>query len=132
GKLTFHLSPPFLGGKDPNSGEPVKRAFGPWVLRVFTFIARLKGLRGTFLDPFGYSAERRSERALIMEYRRRVEASLEKLAPGNLATAIAIAEVPEDIRGFGPIKQRSLEAAQKKWAELERSSGGAPVPIAAE
>jgi len=132
GKLTFHLSPPFLGSRDPNTGEPAKRPFGPWVLRVFTLIACLKGLRGTVFDPFGYGAERRSERALISEYRRRVETALERLAPGNLATAIAIAEVPEDIRGFGHIKQRSLEAARKKWAELERSFGGAPVPIAAE
>jgi indolepyruvate ferredoxin oxidoreductase len=132
GKLTFHLSPPFLGGKDPISGEPVKRPFGPWILKVFALIARLKGLRGTFFDPFGHSAERRTERALILEYRRRVEAALQTLAPGNLATAIAIAEVPEEIRGFGHVKRRSLETAQKKWAELERSLDGAPIPIAAE
>jgi len=102
------------------------------MLKVFTLIACLKGLRGTIFDPFGYSAERRTERALIMEYRRRVEASLETLAPRNLASAIAIAEVPEEIRGFGHVKQRSVEVAQRKWAELERSLGDALVPIAAE
>jgi indolepyruvate ferredoxin oxidoreductase len=132
GKLTFHLAPPLLARKDPNTGEPVKRAFGPWVVIVFALIARLRGLRGTMFDLFGYGAERRSERALIIEYRRRVEATLQKLAPGTLASAIAIAEVPEEIRGFGPVKQRSLEAAQRKWAELERSFEGAPLPVAAE
>jgi indolepyruvate ferredoxin oxidoreductase len=81
-------------------------------------LARLKGLRGTAFDVFGYTDERKMERALIKEYRRTVEALLPKLAAGNLAQAVAIASIPEDIRGFGHVKERNLVAAKRKEAEL--------------
>jgi indolepyruvate ferredoxin oxidoreductase len=78
----------------------------------------LKGLRGTAFDVFGYTDERKMERALIGEYRRTVEALLPKLTDENLAQAVAIASVPEEIRGFGHVKERNLAAAKRKEAEL--------------
>jgi indolepyruvate ferredoxin oxidoreductase len=78
----------------------------------------MKGLRGTALDVFGYTDERKMERALIGDYRRTVEALLPKLGADNLAQAVAIASIPEDIRGFGHVKERNLVAAKRKEAEL--------------
>ncbi|NIR60001.1 MAG: hypothetical protein GWO02_10985, partial [Gammaproteobacteria bacterium] len=72
-RLRFHLAPPLLARRDPATGVPRKRAFGAWVLPVFRLLARLKGLRGTGLDPFGWTAERRAERALIGEYEKTVD-----------------------------------------------------------
>lgn len=132
GKLTFHLSPPLLAKKDPNTGEPAKMTFGPWMLSAFGVLAKFKRLRGTALDPFGYSTERRTERALIVEYRARVERLLASLTPDKLATAVAIAEVPEEIRGYGHVKERNLELARVKWTSLEQALDQRPLAIAAE
>jgi indolepyruvate ferredoxin oxidoreductase len=115
--LTFHLAPPLMAKKD-KQGHLVKQAFGPWMMKAFGVLAKLKGLRGTALDPFGRTEERRMERALIGDYRRTVEALLPKLTAENLAQAVAIASVPEDIRGFGHIKERHLAAAKRKEADL--------------
>src|SRR3954463_5751421 len=117
-KLVFHLSPPLLARIDPTTGEPRKLRFGAWMLPVFRVLKSLKGLRGTPLDPFGHTAERRTERALIAEYESTVERRLEKLAPANHALAVQIACIPEDIRGFGHVKNRNLAAARKKHEEL--------------
>jgi indolepyruvate ferredoxin oxidoreductase len=132
GRLTFHLSPPLLAKTDPNTGEPAKMTFGPWMLGAFGVLAKFKGLRGTWLDPFGHSAERRAERSLIGEYRNRIEMALARLTPAEHATAVAIAEVPEQIRGYGHVKERSLATARAKWAELEHVSATEALPIAAE
>ena len=72
-RLEFHLAPPLLADRDPATGHLKKRAYGPWMLKAFALLARLKGLRGTVLDPFGRSADRRRERALIGQYERVVE-----------------------------------------------------------
>jgi indolepyruvate ferredoxin oxidoreductase len=116
-KLKFHLAPPLLAKKDKD-GHLVKQEFGPWMMTAFRVLAKLKGLRGTALDPFGHTAERRMERALIREYRRTIEGLLPRLTAGNLAQAVAIAGIPEDIRGFGHVKERNLQAARRKEAEL--------------
>ena len=131
GRMTFHLSPPLLAKKDPNTGEPAKMTFGPWMMSAFGLLAKLKRLRGTALDPFGYSAERRTERALIGEYRAHVEAALRGLSPASHSAAVTIAEVPEDIRGYGPVKERSIEKARGRWTQLEQDARSA-VLIAAE
>jgi indolepyruvate ferredoxin oxidoreductase len=115
--LKFHLAPPLMAKKD-KQGHLVKQAFGPWMMKAFGVLAKLKGLRGTALDPFGRTEERRMERALITDYRRTVEALLPKLTAENLAQAVAIASVPEDIRGFGHVKERHLAAAKRKEADL--------------
>ncbi|MFN4005716.1 MAG: indolepyruvate ferredoxin oxidoreductase family protein [Hylemonella sp.] len=112
--VRYHLAPPLLAPKNAR-GEPVKRAYGPAMEWAFALLARLKGLRGTPLDPFGYSAERRSERALIGRYRACIEELLATLAPANHAAAVEIARIPEQIRGFGHVKARHLAAAQPLW-----------------
>lgn len=117
-KVVYYLSPPLLARKDPETGEPRKMRFGSWMLPVFKVLKSMKGLRGTAFDPFGHTAERRTERALIAQYEATVERLLSKLAPGNHALAVQIASLPEEIRGFGHVKTRHLAAAQKKHDEL--------------
>jgi len=125
-RIVHHLAPPALARKDAQ-GRLVKQSFGPWVRRAFGLLARCKGLRGTAFDPFGRTEERRTERQLIDEYRACVEQLLAQLTPERLALAVEIASVPEDIRGYGHVKQRHLEAARKKWGALmERWRSPAP------
>ena len=116
-KLVHHLAPPAIAKKN-NQGELIKQPFGPWMRSAFAVLARLKGLRGTALDPFGRSQERRTERALIGEYRAAVEELLGALSAPKLALAVEIASIPEDIRGYGHVKDRHLTAARAKWQGL--------------
>jgi indolepyruvate ferredoxin oxidoreductase len=115
--LKFHLAPPLLAKRD-KEGHLIKQEFGPWMMKAFKVLARFKGLRGSALDIFGYSAERKMERALIAEYRQTVGGLLPKLNADNLAQAVAIASIPEDIRGYGHVKERHLKAAKQKEAAL--------------
>jgi indolepyruvate ferredoxin oxidoreductase len=117
-KVIYHLAPPLLAKTDPLTGEPKKMRFGSWTMGLFKILARLKGLRGGAFDPFGYTQERKTERALIAEYEETVERLLASLTPQNHAVAIQIASLPEDIRGYGHIKLKSVEAARKKRDEL--------------
>jgi indolepyruvate ferredoxin oxidoreductase len=120
-KVVYHLAPPLLARRDPTSGEPRKMRFGPWVLPLFKILKNLKGLRGTGFDIFGYTAERRAERALIAQYEDTVRRLLAGLTPQNHALAVEIASLPEEIRGFGHIKQKNLATAHaKRDALLER------------
>ena len=130
--LEFHLAPPLFARRDPATGEPRKARYGPWMMRVFGVLARLKGLRGTMLDPFGYTRERHRERALIDRYERAVASLLDSLDHTNHALAIEIASLPERIRGFGHVKAKSVEEAQHREAELlERFRAAADPPAAA-
>ncbi|MES2297018.1 MAG: indolepyruvate ferredoxin oxidoreductase family protein [Pseudomonadota bacterium] len=115
--LKFHLAPPLLAKHD-SKGQLIKQEFGPWMMKAFGLLAKLKGLRGGTFDIFGYTAERKMERALIGEYRDTVGALLGKLNADNLAQAVAIASIPEDIRGYGHVKERHLKAAKQKEATL--------------
>jgi indolepyruvate ferredoxin oxidoreductase len=117
-RLKIHLAPPLWAKTDPATGEPRKRAFGAWMLAAMRVLARLRGLRGGALDPFGYSAERRTERRLISEYRAVIEELLPALAAGRLQLAVEIASIPELIRGYGPVKERHLQNARAREAEL--------------
>jgi indolepyruvate ferredoxin oxidoreductase len=116
-KLTHHLAPPLLA-KANDKGELLKQAYGSWMRTAFGVLARLKGLRGTALDPFGRTEERKTERALIGEYRACIEELLRTLSAANLTQAVEIARIPEDIRGYGHVKLRHLTAARAKWATL--------------
>ena len=113
--------------RDPLTGEPRKMKFGPWMGSVFKVLKHLKSLRGTALDVFGYTAERRTERALVREYEKTVEQLLEGLSPQNHALAVQIASLPEEIRGFGHIKMKSVMTARKKRGELLAGFGIASV-----
>jgi indolepyruvate ferredoxin oxidoreductase len=116
-KIVHHLAPP-LTAKRNTKGELVKQPFGPWMRKAFGVLAKLKGLRGGALDLFGRSAERRTERGLIVEYRASIDELLRTLNAGNLPLAAEIARIPEDIRGYGHVKERHLKAARSKWDGL--------------
>ena len=116
-KLTHHLAPPLLA-KTNDKGELVKNAYGAWMRSAFGLLAKMKGLRGTALDPFGRTEERKTERALIGEYRTCIEELLRTLSAANLAQAVEIARIPEEIRGYGHVKARHLAAARGKWQAL--------------
>jgi indolepyruvate ferredoxin oxidoreductase len=115
--LHYHLAPPMLAKRNER-GELVKQRFGPWMHTAFRMLAKLKGLRGTTFDPFGHTEERKTERALIGEYRTSIDELLASLDAGNLAQAVAIAKIPEEIRGYGHVKARHLLAAREKWRGL--------------
>jgi indolepyruvate ferredoxin oxidoreductase len=116
-KLHYHLAPP-LTAKKNEQGELQKSQFGPWMLTAFKLLAKLKGLRGTALDVFGHTEERKTERALIAEYKAAIDEVLASLDAGKLLLATEIARIPEDIRGYGHVKERHLQAARPKWAAL--------------
>jgi indolepyruvate ferredoxin oxidoreductase len=126
-KLKFHLAPPLMAKHDAQ-GHLIKKEFGPWMMKAFGVLAKFKGLRGTALDIFGYTAERKMERALIGEYRDTVAGLLPKLTAENLTQAVAIASIPEDIRGYGHVKERHLAAAKQKETAL-LASFGKPVTV---
>ncbi|MCE9657080.1 MAG: indolepyruvate ferredoxin oxidoreductase family protein [Burkholderiales bacterium] len=129
-QLAYHLAPPAIARRN-DKGELQKQKFGPWMLSAFRVLARLKGLRGTAFDPFGRTEERRTERALIVEYRESLEEVLRTLGPANLALAVEIARVPEMIRGYGHVKQRHLDAARPKWDALMADWRAGPLRIGA-
>ncbi len=128
--LRFHLTLPWSRGATPGD-EPKKQSFGPWMLTAMKLLAKLKFLRGSALNPFGGSAERVQERELVAEYEATVEAILSGLAAHNCDAAIALARLPETIRGYGPVKERSVAAAKAKRGELmaafERKEASAPL-----
>jgi indolepyruvate ferredoxin oxidoreductase len=117
-KLHVHLAPPLIAQKNAR-GELVKQPFGPFMFTAFRLLARFKGLRGTALDVFGRTEERRTERALIGEYRRTIENLLDALDADSHALALEIARVPEQIKGFGHVKERNLAAARQRWNGLQ-------------
>ena len=106
--------------------------FGAWMMPAFRVLAKLKGLRGTALDVFGRTVERRMERALIVEYERTIEELLTGLTPAKLTLAVEIASVPEEIRGYGHVKARNAAAAQKKRGDLLARWRGAATPAVAK
>jgi indolepyruvate ferredoxin oxidoreductase len=115
--IQYHLAPPFLPSRRDARGRPRKRAFGQWIQVPLTVLARLKGLRGTPFDPFGYTAERRAERELIAWYEGLIERMLGGLDTARLADLVAIAKAPLEIRGYGPVKDAAIG---KVKAEVER------------
>jgi indolepyruvate ferredoxin oxidoreductase len=117
-KLKFLLAPPIFNKPDPRTGEARKSEFGGWMMPAFRILAKLKRFRGTALDIFGYTEERRTERRLITDYEQTVAELLAHLDGENRKLAVEIASVPEHIRGFGHVKRRHLDGAKKKEAEL--------------
>jgi indolepyruvate ferredoxin oxidoreductase len=117
-RIEFNLAPPIAAARDPKTGHLKKRTFGPWMMRAFGLLAKMKGLRGTALDPFGRTEERKLERRLITDYERVVEQLLARLDDGNHALAVEIAGIPDAIRGYGHVKLGFLAAAKQKESEL--------------
>ncbi|MEW6479251.1 MAG: indolepyruvate ferredoxin oxidoreductase family protein [Pseudomonadota bacterium] len=116
-ELRLHLAPPLFAKKN-DKGELIKQQYGPWMLKAMGVLAKLKGLRGTSLDIFGRTEERRMERALIAQYREDIERILASLNADNHALALEIARLPEQIRGFGHVKERHFKAAQSRRKQL--------------
>jgi len=117
-KLHFHLAPPLFSRRDPVTGELRKAEYGSWVFSAFKVLAKLRGLRGTAFDLFGYTAERRMERQLISEYESTIAEVTGNLTSGNHALAVKIASIPEEIRGYGHVKEANLKTAKVKQADL--------------
>ena len=133
-RFEFHLAPPILAKNDPVTGEPKKMSFGPWILKAFAVLKTFKFLRGTPLDPFGYTAERKTERRLLKDYEVLLAEIIDRLNPDNHGAAVALASIPEKIRGFGPIKQRNIAASKAEEVALYEHfrAGTAPFLKAAE
>jgi indolepyruvate ferredoxin oxidoreductase len=134
-KISFNLAPPLLGGAKDALGRPKKRAFGAWILPVFRTLAKMRGLRGTVLDVFGYSADRRLERDLIAGYEKDVATVLGLLSPATHDTAVELLSLPDRIRGYGPVKEKAVNDAQMRYAQLAADLANppaAPRQIAAE
>ncbi|SMO55326.1 indolepyruvate ferredoxin oxidoreductase family protein [Paracoccus laeviglucosivorans] len=132
-KLSFHLAPPILPGRDPD-GRPLKREFGAWVLPAFRFLAGMKRLRGTVLDPFGWMPERRAERAAIAQYESDMREVLAAVTPQTLPIARELAELPLEVRGYGLVKDAAADkaAARREYLLDAFRKGGAPLLQAAE
>jgi indolepyruvate ferredoxin oxidoreductase len=137
-KISLWLSPPLFSRIDPRTGRPKKRKFGPWILTAMTVLASLRRLRGTPADVFGYSHERRAERRLIDTYFADVEMLCAQLTKANHAWAVEMADLPQQIRGFGPVKAMAMEAYAKRRAELlsvslpDQTENGTTSPVDAE
>ena len=118
GKLSFHLAPPLLARHDKATGEPRKMQFGRWLLPVFRALSKGRRLRGTAWDVFGYTQERQLERQMIADYELLLDEIVRRLSPQTHATAVALARLPLDIKGFGHIKLRNYKSAKAREAAL--------------
>ena len=117
-KLKYHLAPPLFAHRDPDTGEARKIEFGEWILPALRALAKFKALRGTPLDIFGYTQERKRERGLIADYETVIEALLRDLTSENHGPAIEIASLPEQIRGYGHVKDKSITEAKSRETQL--------------
>jgi indolepyruvate ferredoxin oxidoreductase len=132
-KPVFHLSPPLIMGLDPATGRPRKIALPGWLaLPLFRVLRHGRQLRGTTVDPFGRQRERRMERALIEQYVGDLRLALAALRPDTLDVAVALAQLPDTIRGFGPVKEANRAKAEAQRRALLPRLGAAPVAVAAE
>ena len=117
-KVVFHLAPPLWTARDRVTGAARKQAYGPWMLRVFRFLASLRRVRNTPLDPFRGTADRKLHRRLLVEYESLLNEILGALTAGNHAEAVALASLPDAIRGYGKIRERHAGQAKRHEAEL--------------
>ncbi|WP_420332848.1 indolepyruvate ferredoxin oxidoreductase family protein [Roseibium sp.] len=113
--IKVHLAPPLLAHRiDPKTGRPEKIAFGPWIFSAFKLLSRFKGFRGKWYDPFGKTAERRAERALIEQYKADIAEILNRLPFVNYGLLVELARIPDLVRGFGPVKEANLKKAMDR------------------
>ena len=129
-ELRFHMAPPLFSKRDPHTGHLLKQEFGPWMLRAFGVLARLRFLRGSALDVFGRTAERRRERADLEQYLALLEQLLPALTDRNYAAALELVRLPARLRGFGHVKDRNRELLTLRRDELLREfHGEAATPV---
>jgi indolepyruvate ferredoxin oxidoreductase len=127
-KLVFHLAPSLASEKDPHTGEAKKKAYGPWMMKAFRVLAKMRRYRGTSFDIFGRTEERKMERALIGEYEVLIDEVLRDMATHNHGVAVELAQTPEQMRGYGHVKERNVKAAKARQAELLATFRGAKPP----
>ncbi len=128
--IKFNLAPPLLAKRDAN-GHLIKSEYGSWMKYAFRLLARLKGLRQTAFDPFGYTEERKTERRLIREYQSDIEDCLKAVSKDRYKFAVNLAALPEKIRGFGHVKEANIAAYEKEREALLRQLRGEKLPQAA-
>ncbi len=128
--IEFNMAPPLLSSNDPETGHRLKRSFGPWMMGLLRFLAKGKVLRGTAFDLFGYQAERRQERRLIVEYEALVRDLLPKLSRLNYDTAVKLVALPDQIRGFGHVKDKSIEQVRAAQDHLLKEFHGSEATLA--
>jgi indolepyruvate ferredoxin oxidoreductase len=128
-KLRFHLAPPLFSKKDAQ-GRLVKQSYGPWIATAYKWLAKAKRLRGTPLDLFGYTAERRGERAAIGEFETLMRQVVAAVTPDSLKTALELARLPQGVRGFGHVKEHNAAAAQLRQRQLLAALTAAQTPAA--
>ncbi len=131
-KVRVHLAPPLLSKRDPNTGEPRKIVFGPWVLNAFPILAALKVLRGTPFDLFGRTEERRRERQWLADYEATLREVLKLLTSENMDRAIALLAVPAEIKGFGHVREKAMNTAAQNIARLKSEFLSVALPMVAE
>ena len=128
-KLNFYLAPPTLSKATANDGEPKKKKYGPWMMPAFRLLAKMRRYRGTAIDIFGRTSERKRERALIGEYETLIAEILDRLTPQNYEIAVDLASIPEHIRGYGHVKERHLNDAKVREKALLAQLRGAKAPV---
>ena len=116
--VKYNLAPPLISKRDPVSGDLQKKAYGPWMLGAFKWMTRFKGLRGGALDIFGKTEERSHERQLIEDYVKLLDDICARLDTANHGAAIALASVPDEIRGYGHVKEKSVQRAKEAQIKL--------------
>lgn len=116
--VSIWLAPPLISRLDPATGRPKKIKFGPWVFKIFKALSRLKAIRGSALDVFGYTQERRHERRLIAEYYQMIQTICTTLTPSNIQHFTALAKLPMEIRGYGLVKAEAIQVYEQKKAHM--------------
>ena len=124
-RLSFHLAPPLLARRDPSTGHLQKREYGAWMMPAFRLLARLKFLRGTAFDPFGYTSDRKAERRLMADYETAITRNIAGLRADRIAALARLARLPEMIRGYGHIKEDAIRTftAERSRAEADMENG---------
>jgi indolepyruvate ferredoxin oxidoreductase len=131
-RMKFHLAPPLFARRDKVTGRPRKSEYGGWTIHLFGLLARLKFLRGTALDPFGYSPERKAERQLIADYEAMLRQHTPTLQNRDLPTLVKLARIPEMIRGYGYVKDESIQKASQQRSRLLADLDNHRFAVAAE
>jgi indolepyruvate ferredoxin oxidoreductase len=131
-RLKFHLAPPLFARRDKSTGHLKKKEYGGWIIPAFQLLARLKFLRGTVLDPFGYTTERKAERKLIDDYLAMIDLHLKAPKPEQIPLLAKLARLPEMIRGYGHIKEQSIGRSLLEKARLEAELANSRFAAAAE
>jgi indolepyruvate ferredoxin oxidoreductase len=128
-RISVWLAPPLLSRTDARTGRPAKRKFGPWVFTAFRALASARRLRGTWADPFGYTAERKAERELAGHYEAMIVGLCDTLDSASLGRAAQLASLPDQVRGYGPVKEAAME---QYYAQVTALQSAKPAPVVLE